>query len=51
MIIYQMDVKIVYFNASIDCDIYMEQLKGFEEVGKNGEKLVCKLKKLFYGFK
>lgn len=51
MIIYQMDVKIVYINVLIDCDIYMEQLKGFEKVGKNGEQLVYKLKKLFYGFK
>lgn len=51
MITHQMDVKTAYLNAPIDCDIYMEQPKGFEEVGKNGEKLVCKLKKSLYGLK
>ena len=51
MITHQMDVKTAYLNAPIDCDIYMEQPKGFETRGANGEKLVCKLKKSLYGLK
>jgi len=51
MITHQMDVKTAYLNAPIDCDIYMEQPEGFKKVGKNGEKLVCKLKKSLYGLK
>ena len=45
MIIHEMDVKTAYLNAPIDCDFYMEQLNGFEKFGRNGETLVCKLKK------
>ena len=51
MRVHQMDVKTAYLNAPIDCDIYMEQPEGFEKHGKNGEKLVCKLKKSLYGLK
>lgn len=35
----------------IDCVVYLEQPEGFEKVGKNGEKLVCKLRKSLYGLK
>ena len=51
VIAHQMSVKTAYLNAPIDCDIYMEQPKGFEKVGKNGGKLVYKLKKSLYGLK
>ena len=51
MITHQMDVKTAYLNAPIDCDIYMEQPKGFKTQGANGEKLVCKLKKSLYSLK
>lgn len=51
MITHQMDVKTTYLTAPIDCDIYIEQPEGFEKVGKNGETLVCKLKKSLYGLK
>lgn len=51
MITHQMDVKTAYLNATTDCDIYMEQPKGFEKVGKNGEQLVYKSKKSLYGLK
>ena len=51
MITHQMDVKTAYLNAPIDCDIYMQQPEGFETLGKNGEKLICKLKKSLYGLK
>ena len=51
MITHQMEVKTAYLNEPIDCDIYMEQPDGFQKVRKNGEKLVCKLKKSLYGLK
>ena len=51
MVVHQMDVKAAYLNAPIDCDIYVEQPKGYEKVGKDGEKLVCKLNKSLYGLK
>ena len=51
MVVHQMDVKAAYLNAPIDCDIYGKQAKGYEKVGKNGEKLVGKLNKSLYGLK
>lgn len=51
MITHQMDVKTAYLNEPIDCDICMEQPKGFKEIGKDSEKLVCKLKKSLYSLK
>ena len=50
-VVHQMDVKTAYLNAPIDCELYMEQPEGYERKGHNGEKLVCKLKKLLYGLK
>ena len=44
-----MDVKIAFLNGDLDEDMYMEQLTGFAEVGK--EDLVCKLNKSIYGIK
>ena len=29
-----------YLNAPIDCDIFVEQPKGYEKVGNDGKKLV-----------
>lgn len=51
MVVHQMDVKSAYLNAPIDPEIYMEQSEGFEKKGKNGGKLVYKLKKSLYGLK
>ena len=51
LIVHQMDVKGAYLNAPIDCEIYMQQPEGYEESGKNGEKLVYKLKRSLYGLK
>ena len=51
MQVHQMDVKTAYLNAPIDCDIFVEQPKGYEKQGENGEKLVCKLNKSLYGLK
>ena len=47
--IHQMDFKSAYFNASIDCDIYLQQPKGFNVKSNNGENLVWRLKKSLYG--
>ena len=46
-----MDVKTAYLNAPIDCDIFVEQPKGYEKLGKHGERLVYKLNKSLYGLK
>ena len=51
MIVHQMDVKTAYLNAPNDCEIYIKQPEGFEQVGENGETLVWKLKKSLYGLK
>ena len=50
LVVHQMDVKTAYLNAPTDCKIYVEQ-SGFKKEGKNGKKLVCKLKKSLYGLK
>lgn len=51
MVVHQMDIKMAYLNAPIDCELYMEQPEGYERKGPNGEKLVCKLRKPLYGLK
>jgi hypothetical protein len=51
MTVHQIDVKTAYLNAPIDREIYIEQPAGFEKLGNNGEKLVCKLKRSLYGLK
>ena len=43
--IHQMDFKSAYLNAPINCDIYVEQPKGFKVKSNNGENLVWRLKK------
>ena len=50
-IIHQMDVKTAYLNAEIDCDLYVEQPRGFVETNSRREKLVWRLKKALYGLK
>ena len=47
--IWQMDVKTVFLNGSLDECIYMMQLDNF--VAKCQEYMVCKLKKFIYGLK
>ena len=49
--VHQMDVKAAFLNAPIDCELYVEQPKGFEQTGAKGEKLVCKLNRSLYGLK
>ena len=45
----QMDVKTAFLHGDLEEEIYMEQLEGFKERGK--ENYVCKLKKSLYGLK
>jgi hypothetical protein len=47
--LHQMDVKIVFLNALIEEEVYIEQPQGFVIHGK--ESYVCKLKKALYGLK
>ena len=47
LFISQMDVKTAFLNAPIDCEIYVQQPKGYEKPGG----LVCKLNKSLYGLK
>ena len=49
--LHQMDVKSAFLNAPIDCELFIEQPKGFVVTGKKGEHLVCKLKQSLYGLK
>ncbi|KAM7516588.1 hypothetical protein LguiA_006171 [Lonicera macranthoides] len=45
----QMDVKTAFLHGDLEEEIYMEQLEGFKEKGK--EDYVCRLKKSLYGLK
>ena len=45
----QMDVKTNFLNEDIKEEVYMKQPKGFSS--RDGEHLVCKLKKSIYGLK
>lgn len=47
--IHQIDIKSAYLNGLLDEEIYMEQPKGFEILGK--ENKVCRLRKAIYGLK
>ena len=44
LLLHQMDVKSPYLDAPLNCDINICQTPGFEELDKNGNKLVRKLK-------
>jgi hypothetical protein len=45
----QLDVKTSFLHGDLEEELYMKQLKGFEEKGK--ETLVCKLNNSLYGLK
>ncbi|KAA0026182.1 putative mitochondrial protein [Cucumis melo var. makuwa] len=48
--LWQMDVKNAFLNGELDQDIYMEQLKGFEDKIHH-HNYICKLRKTLYGLK
>ena len=50
-IVEQIDAKTAYLNTPIDCQIYIEQVKGYETLDENNKKLVYKLIKSLYGLK
>ena len=45
----KMDVKTTFLHGDLEEEIYMKHPKGF--IMKEKEKLVCRLKKSFYGLK
>ena len=47
--LHQVDVNTAFLNGTLEEEVFMRQLKGFEVKGK--EQLVCKLKKSIYGLK
>ena len=47
--LHKMDVRTALLNGDLVKDVYMSQLIGFEEIGK--EHMVCKLQKSIYGLK
>ena len=47
----QMDVDSAYLNAPMEEVVYMRNLKGMEQTGRNGQPLVCRLRKSLYGLK
>ena len=47
--IWQMDVKIIFFNGNLEEEVYMTQLEGFILSGRPNQ--VYKLKKFIYGLK
>ena len=42
-----MDIKIAYFNADIDKEIFMQQPEDFKKYNEQGNSLVCELKKIY----
>ena len=46
-----MDIKTAYLNADIEEEIFMQQPEGFKKFDKQGNPLICKLRKSLYGLK
>jgi hypothetical protein len=47
----QLDVDSAFLYGRLNEEIYLEQPQGFEQLGANGERLVCRLRKAIYGLK
>lgn len=47
----QVDINNVFLNGDLQEEIYMVQPPGFEQLGDNGQPLVCRLRKALYGLK
>ena len=50
-VVHQMDAKTAYLHADIDCEIYVEQPKGYVQTDSKGVEYVLKLNKSLYGLK
>ena len=46
-----MVIKTAYLNADIEKEIFMQQPEGFKKFDKQGNPLICKLRKSLYGLK
>lgn len=51
LIVHHMDVKTAYLHAPKECEIYVQQLEGYEVKSQNNGKMVYKLEKSLYGLK
>ena len=49
--LHNLDALTAFLNGVMDKEVFIEQPKGFEVVGTNGERLYCFLKKAIYGLK
>ncbi|XP_040968059.1 uncharacterized mitochondrial protein AtMg00810 [Gossypium hirsutum] len=49
--LHQIDVNNAFLNRELTKDIFMDQPPGFEVLGVDGQKLVCKLNKALYGLR
>ncbi|KAM2774891.1 hypothetical protein COP1_019727 [Malus domestica] len=49
LLLHQMDVKNAFLNGNLEEEIYMKQLEGFIQEGR--ENLVCKINKSIFGLK
>ena len=47
--VHEADYSTAYLNALLDTVVYMQQPRGYEQRGPNGEFLVCLLKRAIYG--
>jgi Reverse transcriptase (RNA-dependent DNA polymerase) len=51
MVLENLDVDTAFLQSKVEEEVYVEQPRGYEVKGPNGEKLVRKLKKSLYGLK
>ena len=51
LILHQLDIVTAFLEADVEEVIIMSQPEGFVEVGPNGERMVCRLRKSLYGLK
>jgi hypothetical protein len=45
------DAKRVFLHRKLKEEVYIKQPRGFEQYGKGGAQLACKLQQLLYGLK
>lgn len=49
--LHQLDINNAFLHGKLDKEVYMLMPPSYKQQGKNGEKLLCKLKKSIYGLK